>query len=197
MNRNFARLAVLFGVFVLAAIGVPGARAQCPIYRPSAIHGNWQVQSKQAVLQRAALDDEDRRNDEPSIVGFWHIRLMIGTAEIAFGNEQWHSDGTELINDGVHPPSTGNICLGVWKKVGERHYKLNHRGIAWNATGTALQEVDVILMDVRLAADGNSYRGTFSITPFDPSGNSMGAPMTGTVAGTRITVEDTNPGSLL
>lgn len=195
MDKNFAKLAAVSGALVLAMIWVPGTHAQCPIYRPSAIHGNLHLPSGQAVLQRVAFDDQ--QDDEPSIVGFWHIRLMIGPNEIAFGNEQWHSDGTELINDGIHPPFTGNICLGVWKKVGERHYKLNHRGIAWNASGTALQEVDVILMDVTLSADGNSYSGTFSISPFDPSGNSLGGPVAGTVSGTRITVEDTNPGSLL
>jgi hypothetical protein len=43
---------------------------------------------------------------------------------------------------------------------------------------------------------GNSYSGTFSITAYDPAGNVLGPAVIGKVTATRISVEDTNPGSL-
>lgn len=161
------------------------------MYKPAATHNGWQ-----AMLLRAALANDDQRNDEPSIVGFWHFKFMIGGNVVTGGSQQWHSDGTEIINDGMRSPLTGKVCFGVWKKVGERHYKLNHRGIGWNAEGTALQEVDAIELDVTLSRDGNSYSGSFSISRYDQYGNSLGAPVKGTVTATRITVVDTSPGSL-
>jgi hypothetical protein len=113
---------------------------------------------------QAAFLEEDRDAD-PSIVGFWHFKFILGPNTIDAGTQQWHSDGTEVINSGARSPITGSVCLGVWKKVGERHYKLNHRGIGWNAEGTALQEVDASEEDVVLSHDGNSYSGTSASLP--------------------------------
>lgn len=199
MKTSIGKLTATLGALVLALVCVPGSWAQCPMYKPAATHSGWRAQPGQALLVRAALvsgDQGDGQQDEPSIVGFWHFKFSIGGTVITGGNQQWHSDGTEIINDGMRPPLTGNICFGVWKKVGDRHYKLNHRGIGWNAEGTALQEVDAIQLDVTLSRDGLSYSGTFTISPFDQYGNSLGAPVTGKVTATRITVEDINPGSL-
>ena len=42
-----------------------------------------------------------------------------------------------LIAEDIRPPSTGNFCLGVSQKVGERQYKLNHFAIAWTGDPTA------------------------------------------------------------
>jgi hypothetical protein len=60
----------------------------------------------------------------PGIVGFWHFKFILGPNTIDAGTQQWHSDGIEVINSGARSPITGSVCLGVWKKVGERHYKL-------------------------------------------------------------------------
>jgi hypothetical protein len=84
----------------------------------------------------------------------------------------------------------------VWKQVGERHYKLNHRGIGFDAAGSAVNGVGSIVFDVTLNRDGNSYSGTFTQFLYDTDGHSLGQPVKGTVTGTRITVDDTNPGSL-
>jgi hypothetical protein len=66
------------------------------------------------------------------MVGMWHVLF------IAQGNEgaglppdgvpvdnalsTWHSDGTEATVSSC-APATGDVCLGVWQKVGRRHYK--------------------------------------------------------------------------
>ena len=147
------------------------------------------------LLTPAALTNEDRYR-EPSIVGFWHLKMSIGANVIDAGTQQWHGDGTEVIDSGGRSPLIGNVCFGVWKQIGERRYKLNHRGIGFDPAGSAVNGVDSIVFDVKLSRDGNSYSGTFTIFAFDTDGNSLGPPVKGTATGTRITVDDINPGSL-
>jgi len=42
----------------------------------------------------------------------------------------WHDDGTEIMNSG-RAPVTGSFCLGVWRRVGESTYHLNHWALSW------------------------------------------------------------------
>jgi hypothetical protein len=154
------------------------------------------VQPGHAMLLPATLVEDDKSR-EPSIVGFWHFKFFIGGQEIDAGNQQWHSDGTEILNSGARPPIIGDFCLGVWQQVGPRHYRLNHRGLGWNDTGTAFQETDVFLFDVYLSADGNSYTGTFTLNAYDEKGASMGPTTRGTVTASRITVKTLKPGPLM
>ena len=153
------------------------------------------VQPGGPTLLQAALNDD--RYKEPSIVGFWHFKFFLGGNEIDAGNQQWHSDGTEILNSGARPPIIGDFCLGVWEQVGPRHYRLNHRGLGWNDTGTAFQETDVFLFDVYLSPDGNSYSGTFTLNVYDEKGAPMGSPAKGTVTASRITVNTLKPGPLM
>ena len=159
----------------------------------TAFHSSLFGQS--SLLTLAALTNEDRYR-EPSIVGFWHMKMSIGVNVIEAGPQQWHSDGTEVIDSGGRSPLIGNVCFGVWKQIGERRYKLNHRGIGFDSAGSAVNGVDSIIYDVTLSRDGNSYSGTFTIFAFDTDGNSTGPAVKGTATGTRITVDDINPGSL-
>ena len=55
-------------------------------------------------------------------------------ALIDFGYQQWHSDGTELINSGGHSPASANWCMGVWAQTGFLTYEMNHFPIAYNPT---------------------------------------------------------------
>lgn len=191
MKLNFGKLAASVGTLLLAVLCAPGSQAQCG-YQKTASQGTW---SAQAMLVPAALASDDNFN-EPSIVGFWHIRLAVGGNAIDGGTQQWHGDGTEVIDSGGRSPLIGNVCFGVWKKVGERHYKLNHRGVGFDPAGSAVVGVDTLIFDVKLSRDGNSYTGTFTQYAFDTDGNSMGPAVKGTASGTRITVDDINPGKL-
>ena len=193
MKFSCGKLAATFGALVLALVCAPSSRAQCGIYQKAALHSSGYGQS--AMLFRAALINDDHYN-EPSIVGFWHFKMLIGKNVIDGGTQQWHSDGNEVIDSAMRSPLIGNVCFGVWKQVGERHYRLNHRGVGFDAAGSAVNGVDSIIFDVTLSRDGNSYNGTFTIFPYDPDGNSLGSPVKGTATGTRITVDDINPGPL-
>jgi hypothetical protein len=193
MKISYRTFAATFGALVLALLCAPVSKAQCGTYQKTALPSSWSGQP--AMLLRAALINDDHSN-EPSIVGFWHIKMLIGVNVIDAGTQQWHSDGTEVIDSGGRSPLIGNVCFGVWKQVGERSYKLNHRGIGFDPAGSAVNGVDSIVFDVTLSRDGNSYSGTFTIFAYDTDGNSMGPAVKGTATGTRITVDDTSPGSL-
>lgn len=193
MKTSFRTFAGAFGALLVAVLCAPVSRAQCGTYQKTAFHSTWFGQP--ALLYQAALINDDHYR-EPSIVGFWHFKMSVGVNVIDGGTQQWHSDGTEVMDSGGRSPLIGNVCFGVWKQIGERHYKLNHRGIGFDAAGSAVNGVDSIVFDVRLSRDGNSYSGTFTIFPYDPDGNSLGPSVKGTATGTRITVNDINPGSL-
>ncbi len=147
-------------------------------------------------------DDGDRHDDPDSIVGLWHVKFVVqvpGSSQsttIDAGYAQWHSDGTEIMNSGSRPPSTSNFCLGVWQKVGEREYKLNHFAIAWTGDPTATSPLGPanIIEQVTLAHDGQSFTGSFTIVQYDENLNVKGQ-AAGTITGSRITV-DTPPSSI-
>jgi hypothetical protein len=195
MKTRYGKLAATFGALLLALVCAPSSWAGCAPGLAGPTQSSWLVQPGRAKLLQAALDDDRYR--EPSIVGFWHFKFFIGGNEIDAGNQQWHSDGTEILNSGLRPPIIGDFCLGVWEQVGPRHYRLNHRGLGWNDTGTAFQETDVFLFDVYLSPDGNSYTGTFTLNVYDEKGAPMGSPAKGTVTASRITVNTQKPGPLM
>jgi hypothetical protein len=107
--------------------------------------------------------------------------------EIDAGYSQWHSDGTEIMNSGGRSPITGDFCLGVWTRVGENKYKLNHLGAGWDPTGANLIGPGHIQEAVTLAPGGNKFSGTFTVDQYDESGNVL-VLLLGTITGTRIDV---------
>ncbi len=218
MKTSYRTLTAAFGALALALLVVPSSTAQCGGIRlPGATHSSWHFQPGPARLLRAAYvtndDWEDRGNG--GIVGFWHVKFVsdgITTgipegipkgAEVDAGYSQWHRDGTEIMNSAGHAPNTSNFCLGVWKRTGERSYKLNHFATAWDPTkgavgpagpaGELIGPAD-IREEVTLSPDGNQFAGTFTIDQYDEAGNSL-AHIQGAITGTRITV-DTAPQSI-
>ncbi len=128
------------------------------------------------------------------IVGLWKITMVSeGTTGIPDGTvvdhgfSQWHSDGTEVNNSGNRAPTTGNICLGVWKKTGGLHYRLSHYGISWD-TNNNYVGLAHIREEVALSPGGETFTGTFTIDQFDQSGNTL-AHVTGQISGNRITAD--------
>jgi hypothetical protein len=128
----------------------------------------------------------------------------------------WHDDGTELMNSG-RAPSSGSFCMGVWKQVGPKTYKLNHWALSWipdyqpgvtdswsqipggiDETFQALGPTN-IQETITLSGNGNGYTGSFRLTQYvnngtkTPINDTNGAPVAfvivGTVSATRVTVE--------
>jgi hypothetical protein len=128
----------------------------------------------------------------------------------------WHDDGTELMNSG-RAPSSGSFCMGVWKQVGPRTYRLNHWALSWipdyqpgvtnswsqlpGGADEALRALGPanIQETVTLSRGNSGYTGTFRLTQYvndgtkTPINDSTGAPVAfvivGTISATRVTVE--------
>ena len=138
-----------------------------------------------------------------SIVGMWSIQfLSMGNtahnppipdgAMIDFGYNQWHSDGTEILNSGARAPAQENFCLGVWEKTGRSTYQLNHFALNYDAaTGILIGKISIV-ETVTLSPGGTGYSGTFVYTVFDTKGNKTDR-LTGQVTAERITVDTTTP----
>ena len=205
-------LPVVGALLLTLSLAAP-AMAQCG-GAPSSHHVSWHPQFRQPGLQLAAFTTDDR-DDDASIVGFWHVKFLsdgISTgipgglppgAEVDAGYSQWHSDGTEIMNSGHFAPNETNFCLGVWERTGHHEYKLNHFATFWDPTkgpvGPAgptgmLVGPGQIRETVILAPDGKSFAGTFTIDQYDEHLNLL-THLQGTVTGTRITVS-TPPSSI-
>jgi hypothetical protein len=122
-----------------------------------------------------------------SIVGLWHVRFLSGGLLYDEGFDQWHSDGSEILNDNGVPPAQGNVCLGVWKEVGPRTFKLKHPAWNWDANGNLIGTL-IIHETVTLDADGDSYQGTFTFDFYDLKGN-LTSEVKGDLNAKRITVD--------
>ncbi|MGA8873751.1 MAG: hypothetical protein WB460_21595 [Candidatus Acidiferrales bacterium] len=121
----------------------------------------------------------------------------------------WHADGTEFENAFL-PPADGDICVGVWKDSGNRRVKLHHVGVMFATEGNPpaylgnppeyVTNVFTVDETDTVAPNGATYSGFFDFKLFLPTqcANSAtgyvctGTPIaevTGTTAGTRITVD--------
>ena len=138
---------------------------------------------------------------EVGIVGMWRFQLLAPNgAVVDDGYVQWHSDGTEIQNSGLHAPITSNFCLGVWKQVGPNSYKLNHFPLAWDTTGQSPANAIQLTETVKLT-DKDHYTGTFTLnvyvwTSIDSLNVAAGGPVatvSGTITATRITIDSTVP----
>jgi hypothetical protein len=208
MKAIFKQVTIALGIVLFVAVVVPMASAGCadPSQGKGSTHISPQSWNGEVDFGRALLLRVSDSDDDDSMVGMWHVTF------IAKGNvgpglppdgvpvdnalSQWHSDGTEITSSSRNP-ATGSICLGVWKKVGHRHYRLNHFGISWdpstdpnNPQGFANSR-----QDVYLGFDGKAFRGTFSIDQFDQAGNLL-VEIKGLLIGTRVNI-NTSVGDLL
>jgi hypothetical protein len=128
--------------------------------------------------------------NDPSgpIVGLWLVTFNADGQVFDQGFDQWHSDGTEILNDTAPPQpanGAGTVCLGVFKKTGPRAYKLNHPFWSFDVNGN-LVATGVFRESVTVDAGGDSYAGSFTFDLFDLSGNLIDE-VQGTLTATRIT----------
>jgi hypothetical protein len=128
----------------------------------------------------------------------------------------WHDDGTELMNSG-RAPTTGSFCMGVWKQVGARTYKLNHWALSWvpdyqpgvtNSWSSLPGGIDEafhafgptnIQETVTLTGANNAYTGAFRLMQYvndgtkTPINDVSSAPVAfvivGKITATRVTVD--------
>ena len=120
-----------------------------------------------------------------TIVGLWDVIYTTSDNQpFQESYDMWHSDGTELETANVSP-IVGNVCIGVWKKVGSEIH-LHHVGWGFDTAGNLVGgfTVDDVIV---LGSHGNSYSGSFDFKQYDTNGNLL-QEVTGTVSATRIGV---------
>jgi hypothetical protein len=112
----------------------------------------------------AALDDFDQ---PASLVGLWNSEFLLGNGPDRYDQafQIIHADGTEMMVSNGLPPALGNVCVGVWKPVAPRTFKLKHMTWNWNGDGT-LRGTFLMTVTIRLDRRGTSYTGTWDADSF-------------------------------
>jgi hypothetical protein len=158
-----AALGVTFASEANAACFTTGARS--PLAGPAA---------RPAAFSSAAAAAEEREPAElrDSIIGMWITDYLIGNGPDRYDQalQQFHSGGTETMLSNGLPPILGNVCVGVWKAVGPRTFRLRH--MAWNWTNEgSLAGTFVMLVNVTLDRGGRTLSGTWTADSYDLDGN--------------------------
>jgi hypothetical protein len=209
--KNQLRCTVYALPALLAAALAPSALAGCgdTSFLQAPFVFAQPISSAPAVTQRAslavaAIAGGNAMVNTASIVGMWNIQFISqgntthdpripDGVQVDFGYTQWHSDGTELMNSGGHTPVTGNWCMGTWVRSGHFSYDLNHWALSYDAITQVLTAKVNIREHVTLDPSGNEFVGTFTITVFNATTGGQVDRLTGTLAGRRVTVDQTTP----
>jgi hypothetical protein len=142
---------------------------------------SWQGQSSQ-MFHQAQID----AGNIHSIVGLWSFKMTSGGQIVDFGYQEWHSDGTEILNSGTRAPATGDFCMGAWTQTAPSRFHLNHYPLVVDNNGV-LQARVVLKMDVTVDPSGRTFSGTFTQDVYNASMTAKIAPtMTGPVTATRV-----------
>jgi hypothetical protein len=196
MRMIYGRFVLWMGALALVGTMVPTAMAQCGLPTKPIKPAVWQPHYGGAHLKlvRAGWDD-----DEPSIVGMWHVifngQTLNGEAFSGVVDNSvvvWHSDGTEVMNSS-RPAQDGNFCMGVWVRTGRLKYHLNHIPWAGNDPSNAPNGIGnpqggaQLIEKITLSPDGNSYTGSFTLDAYDTNGH-VTVSFTGMLTAKRITV---------
>ena len=121
MKTTFQKMTAAFGILAIALFLAVTASAQCGSYdQPKLKHQSWLTNGQSGLLKLI-----DRPDDDDGIVGFWRVTLTskgntgLGIpdgAQLDHGFAQWHSDGTEIIDDGE-----GGAGADVERRGGRSH----------------------------------------------------------------------------
>jgi len=180
------KLILMFGLVIgFCGALASSASAQC----------GPQLKSKQPALAFSIQGKEDRATeqkesiesaaDASSIVGLWDVQFLVDGQVVDEGFDQYHSDGTEVLND-TPPPAAGSVCLGIYVKTGKRSIKLKHPSWIYDATNTTVIGRATILENITLDPSGNSFTGTFILQLRDLMGNPLAPDAPGQLKGDRI-----------
>ncbi len=178
-KRLYTSAGLLFGLAGLVAAGQ--SSAACLNAPPGVPSGTGQFtpavfrMDDRAGLGLLQVNDDD---EDAAIVGVWKFKLDGFLTD--FGTQAFHAGGTEMMFSAGVDPSTGDVCQGAWRKIGDSTYTLNHIAMAWTAPGAQYGLLIHIHMTIQLAPSGNEFTGHYSVslfseTPQDPF-NESGAP---------------------
>lgn len=123
-------------------------------------------------------------NAKNSIIGLWHdVHTASDGTLFLEGYDTWNVGGTE--NElGNLPPAGGELCVGAWVKHGKTINLTTHVTWLYDLNNNFVGTLNMTQQNT-VAADGNSYTGTFDAKFFDPNGNQFNE-ITGTTTADRL-----------
>jgi hypothetical protein len=156
---------VVFSVFAVAVLFVQSAHGACKSFQGQ-IPGGVAAQQAPPVneLDPDGLPSEEPEHGKgphgrrPPITGLWKTVFVSGGAVINLGFNTWHSDGSEWALDSTPGPVQGNVCPGVWEKVGRRTYATVHPAFNYDASGVNVTSIFIERLRVTISPDGESCR---------------------------------------
>jgi len=173
-----ASAAVLFGLGALTFASSAYACGDEAINHAAAWHGG----QSSSLFHQAQIDAGNKH----SIVGLWAFKMTAGGQLVDFGYQEWHSDGTEILNSGSRAPASGDFCMGAWSQTAPSRFHLNHYPLVVDNNGV-LQARVVLKMDVTVDPSGMSFSGTFTQDVYNAAGTAKIAPtLSGPVTATRV-----------
>jgi hypothetical protein len=195
MNIRLQTAVALAAIGLSAFTFIPGARA-CDIggmgdMQQQPAGGDWAVA---APKHHGAGNLNLLQRREP-ITGLYQFTVTAKGSDgipdgtmLDHGFVTWHADGTEIMNSS-RAPMTQSFCMGAWARTGTHTYVLNHYAMSWDDAGKVFVGPANIREKIRLAEDGNSYSGSFSLKQYAADGVKVLMHVQGTVAATRITAD--------
>jgi hypothetical protein len=193
-KKQAARSMAIVSIAVLACCAgfSTSAKASCggftQAWHMTVLPTTSQFQTREPMAPPSSAYGE--KDGNASIVGLWSVTFNANGQVFDMGIDQWHSDGTEILNDIAAPQpanGAGTICLGVFKKTGPRSVKLRHPFFSFDSNGN-LAATGLILEELTVARSGNSYAGSFSYVVYDLSGNQIFS-TNGDIEAQRITAD--------
>ena len=182
--RSIVKVLKIAGCFVLVLSLAGSALASCGDSMSAMAAKAALIRNQSSPNNQSSSGSTSANN--PSIVGFWHIRFLVGDQTIQEAYQIWNLGGTEVHNPNVDPRG-GSVCLGGWAQGPQRNFKLTHRVWSYDGSGNFMGTIH-LTESVTLSDNGNSQSGSFTLAIYDPDGNLVNTGP-GTVVGERITPE--------
>ena len=166
-----------------------GAVAKHAAYSLHTGAANARFQLAAGVPQQEAQGELSREPTvRESIVGLWKMDFEDPADNYSDkGYQVWHGDHTEFMNS-TRTPSVGAVCQGVWERVDESTFRLNHFALGYG-DGVHLTLVYRIRELVTVDRSGDRISGTFSIEAFDPTTHAAQGTLRGTLTGARVKID--------
>ncbi|HUK03260.1 MAG TPA: hypothetical protein VLW26_13375 [Steroidobacteraceae bacterium] len=190
MFQKLIRLSTVLGLVALAA--ATQANAGCADnllkqFKPNAAHSALLTPAlyRGDAATASFMRVNDYYDDEDAIVGLWEFQLSGFLTD--FGTQAFHAGGTETMFSAGVDPSTGDVCQGVWRRVGPSTFTLSHIAMAWGAPGTQYATLIHFHMTLHVSRSGNGMTGSYKVylfhaSPTNPFDESAGAFLSGSGA---------------
>jgi len=209
--KNLKTAAALSGLLVAGLAHAGCGDAPVPAGKQhSSTRSSPAVYRSDGLVRTAFVTVGDQWFEDASIVGLWEFEVRLNGAQnglpdgflFDWGLAMWHEDGTEMQFSAGRPPSSGDVCMGVYRASGRNKFKMHHvaLGLSPPQAGAAGTYAGPAIIEVVATVDrsGDNYTGSYTLTQFPGSPedgtefNEKGTPLAvfnATITAHRVTVK--------